>query len=259
MNLKDRVAIVTGAGRAIAVALAARGADIVVAARTEPVPGTIEETAAMVRELGRRALPVEMSVASEEDVRRTVAAALAEFGRIDILVNNAGTNWNRTVQEFEPRRWELILKVNAYGPFLCSREVIPHMIERGGGHILNVSSIAAVRVNPGSSAYSASKAALEALTTGLSNELYRHRVCVNAIRLEGSVATPGTTLLLKTGTPIERMWPPEVMGEAAAYCCSRDFPFTGQIRTVASLRPFVPRIDELLRVFERKSSATKTQ
>ncbi len=255
-DLRDQVAIVTGAsrgiGRAIALALAARGAHIVVAARTEPVPGTIEETAAMVRQLGVKALPIETNVTDEEDVRRTVEAALRDFGRIDILVNNAGTNWRRNIREFEPKRWELVLKVNAYGPFLCAREVIPHMVQRGSGHILNISSIAAVRADPGSSAYSASKAALEALTIGLSNELFKDRICANAIRLEGAVATPGTTMLLRTGTPVETMWPPEVMGEAAVFMCSQPFPFTGQVRTIASLRPYVPRIDALLTEFERK-------
>ncbi|MEE9285024.1 MAG: SDR family NAD(P)-dependent oxidoreductase [Dehalococcoidia bacterium] len=250
MSLTDQVAIVTGAsrgiGRAIAMALAAQGADIVVAARTEPVPGTIEETAAMVEDLGRRALPVEMNVVSEEDVERTVRATLERFGRIDILVNNAGTNWARTVKEFEPSRWELVLRVNAFGPFLCSKNVIPHMIEQGHGHILNISSVAAVRVSPGSTAYSASKAALEALTIGLSNELFPHGVCSNAIRLEGTVETPGTTMLLKTGTPRETMWPVEIMGEAAAYICQQPFPYTGQVRTIAQLRRYVPRINELL-------------
>ena len=250
MTLKDQVAIVTGAsrgiGRAISVALASQGADIVVAARTEPVPGTIEETAAMVEGLGRRALPVEMNVADEGDVHRTVQAALEHFGRVDILVNNAGTNWARLVKDFEPARWELVLRVNVLGPFYFSKHVIPHMIERGSGVILNISSIAAVRVQPGSSAYSASKAALEALTIGLSNELYPHKICANAIRLEGTVATPGTTMLLKTGTPDSAMWPPEIMGEAAAYICQKPFPYTGQIRTIAQLRRYLPRIDELL-------------
>ena len=250
MTLKDQVAIVTGAsrgiGRAISVALASQGADIVVAARTEPVPGTIEETAAMVEGLGRRALPVEMNVADEGDVHRTVQAALEHFGRVDILVNNAGTNWARPVKDFEPARWELVLRVNVLGPFYFSKHVIPHMIERGSGHILNISSIAAVRVQPGSSAYSASKAALEALTIGLSNELYPHKICAKAIRLEGTVATPGTTMLLKTGTPDSAMWPPEIMGEAAAFICRQPFPYTGQIRTIAQLRRYLPRIDELL-------------
>ena len=250
MSLEQQVAIVTGAsrgiGRAIALALAERGADIVVAARREPVPGTIEETAAMVEDRGRRALAVDMNVAKEEDVQRTVAEALQAFGRIDMLVNNAGTNWSRPIRDFEPQRWELVLKVNAFGPFLCSRAVIPHMAERGSGHILNVSSIAAVKAGPGGSAYSASKAALEALTHSLAAELHSDGVCVNAIRLEGVVETPGTTMLLSSTGHREGMWPPEIMGEAAAYICSQRFPFTGQVRTIASLRRYVPRIDELL-------------
>ena len=251
MPLSGQVAIVTGAsrgiGRAIAIALAERGANVAVAARTEPVPGTIEETAALVEKAGGRALPIEMNVASEADVQRTVEETMARFGRIDILVNNAGTNWSRPVHEFEAARWELILKVNTLGPFLCAKYVIPHMMKQGSGHIINVSSIAAVRVHEGSSAYSSSKAALEALTMALANELHQHRVCCNAIRLEGVVETPGTTMLLQSTRAASDMWPPEIMGEAAAYLCQQPFPFTGQIRTIASLRKFVPRIDEILR------------
>lgn len=197
----------------------------------------------MVKQLGRQAVPVEMNVTSEADVKRTIETALANFGRLDILVNNAGTNWSQSVVDFDPKRWELGLKVNALGPFLCSKYALPHLIKQRRGHILNISSIRAVQFAPASSAYAASKAALEALTGSLAMEVYKNGVCVNALRVEGTVETPGTTMLLKLK---RTMWPAEVIGEAAAFVINQPFPYTGHIRTISDLRPFVPRIDELL-------------
>ena len=250
MDITGQVAIVTGAsrgiGRAIAIGLAQRGCDIVAAARREPVPGTVEETAALIAAQGRSALPLEMDVTRADDVRRTVDAALERFGRVDILVNNAGTNWPRAVADIDPKRWEMVLRVNTLGPFLCSQAVIPHMARQGHGHILNISSMRAVTPAAGSSAYCASKAALEAFTLVLAQELTAPRICVNAIRLEGTVDTPGATVLLKKSLPREHLWPVEIMGHAASYICSQPFPFTGQVRTVASLRPHAPAIDAIL-------------
>ena len=247
---EGRVAIVTGSsrgiGRAIAVELAEQGADIVVAARREPVPGTIEETAAMVEERGRRALPVDLDVTDEAAVTSMMDETLRRFGRIDMLINNAGTNWSTPVADFPRSRWELVLRVNALGPFVCSKAVLPHMTERGSGHIVNISSIAAVRMRAETSAYTASKAALEGLTGVLAREVQPHGICVNALRVEGNIETPGTTMLLKL-KPDRAMWPPEIVAEAVSYICRQPFPFTGQVRTIASLRRFSPHLDEMLR------------
>jgi len=247
---EGRVAIVTGSsrgiGRAIAVELAEQGTDVVVAARREPVPGTIEETAAMVEERGRRALPVDLDVTDEPAVGSMTEETLRHFGRIDILINNAGTNWSAPVADFPRSRWELVLRVNALGPFICSKAVLSHMMERGSGHIVNISSIAAVRPRAETSAYSASKAALEGLSSTLAREAQPHGVCVNALRIEGNIETPGTTQLLKLKA-VRPMWPPEIAGEAVSYICRQPFPFTGQVRTIASLRRHSPRLDAMLR------------
>ncbi|MCL0101562.1 SDR family NAD(P)-dependent oxidoreductase [Dehalococcoidia bacterium] len=250
MSLHGKVAIVTGAsrgiGRAIAMALASQGADIIAASRAEPVPGTVEETALAVQGLGQKAIPIDMDVTAEEDVHRVVDAALNSFGRIDILVNNAGTNQHRHVVDLEPKWWNLIMRVNAYGPFLLSKYVLPHIIKQGnGGHILNISSMRSVNHQAGSSAYSASKAALDALTLSLALETEEDRICVNALRVDGMVETPGATMLLgiQTDGP---MWPPEIVGEAASYICKQPFPNTGKLITVTELRDHVARIDEIL-------------
>jgi citronellol/citronellal dehydrogenase len=250
MSLQGKTAFVTGAsrgiGRAICLSLAESGANIVAAARTEPVPGTVKETAAMVEALGRRALPIELNVTDEDAVEHAIAQTIETFGGLDLLVNNAGTNMLGAVQEIDSKRWELVMKVNALGPFLCAKYAIPALPRDGTAHILNISSIRAVQPRVDSSAYCASKAALEALTMVLARELHDEAICVNAIRLEGTVATPGTTELLSLPLAPERMWPAEIMGEAAAYVCRRRFPFTGQVRTIKSLRRHVPRINEIL-------------
>ena len=184
----------------------------------------------------------------EEAVKRAIAQTVEAFGGLDLLVNNAGTNMLGPVKDIESRQWELVLKVNALGPFLCAKHAIPALPRDGTAHILNISSVRAVQPRAGSSAYCASKAALEALTTVLARELHDEAICVNAIRLEGTVATPGTTQLMNLPLAPEHMWPVEIMGEAAAYVCSRRFPFTGQVRTIKSLRRHVPRIDEILSI-----------
>jgi citronellol/citronellal dehydrogenase len=132
------VAIVTGAsrgvGKAVALALAREGADIVIAAKTaEPharLPGTIHETAEDVRRLGRRALPVPTNVRQFEDVQRLADATLREFGRIDILINNAGAIFWADVAGWPPGKFDLVMEVNVRGAFLCSRAVLPAMRER---------------------------------------------------------------------------------------------------------------------------------
>jgi NAD(P)-dependent dehydrogenase (short-subunit alcohol dehydrogenase family) len=251
--LDGQVALVTGGsrgiGRAIALALAAAGADLIVAARTEPVPGTVEEAAEAVRALGRRALPLELDVGNPESVQATVRQGLKTFGRIDILVNNAGTNWARPFLEFPPNRWELVLRVNTTGPFLCSQAVLPAMLAQGRGHILNISSIAAVPTGgpDGSIAYSVSKAALDRLTLGLAGELQGRGVAVNALRVEGTVETEGTRLLLLTGRDRRGWWPPEIIGHAARHVVLQDpAAFHGRIVTIADLRPHVSEIDQIL-------------
>jgi len=144
MRLSGNVAVVTGSsrgiGKAIAVGLAREGADIVVASRTEieneRLPGTIYKTADEVRALGRRALPVRCDVTSEQSINDMVVKALAEFGRIDILVNNAGVAYPYPLVETPLKRWELMLKVNLTGAFLCIKAVLPKMIEQNSGSII---------------------------------------------------------------------------------------------------------------------------
>jgi NAD(P)-dependent dehydrogenase (short-subunit alcohol dehydrogenase family) len=200
MKLKDRVAIVTGSGRgigrAIALAVAEQGADVVVAARTL---AELEATAAKIRSLGRRALIVQADVSCRRDVEAMVDAALAEFGRIDILVNNAGVQppvgplW-----ENDPNEWLRTIQINLGGVFLCCRTVVPVMIRQGGGKIINLSGGGAAGPRASFSAYAASKAAIVRLTETLAEEVKGFGIQVNVIA-PGAVNTRLTDEILAAG------------------------------------------------------------
>lgn len=190
MLLKDKVALVTGAsrgiGRAISLRFAAEGANLIICARTE---SQIREVAEQIRAGGRECLGVVAAVDNEADVNRMVAEGLAAFGRIDILVNNAGVSNPKPFLETTMADWDEALKVNLKGVVLCTRAVLPDMLRRGAGNVINIASGAGVRGLPGSTAYATSKAAVIALTQALGDELLGsgirfNVVCPGAIRSE---------------------------------------------------------------------------
>ena len=197
---------VRGIGRALAVAFARAGADV--AATDIAVGGTrneneegleeirqgwkgLESLAAEVQGLGRRALTLVGDVSRAADAERFVAEALARFGRIDVLVNNAAAPHGadrRLVWEVPEEAWDLVLDVNLKGTFLMSRAVIPHMLSRRSGQIINMASVSGKRGTPRRGAYTASKFGVIGLTQVLAQELAAHGITVNAI-CPGSVDT----------------------------------------------------------------------
>jgi NAD(P)-dependent dehydrogenase (short-subunit alcohol dehydrogenase family) len=200
MNLVGKVAIVTGSsrgiGKAIAIDCAKAGAKVVVAARTESagkLPGTIHETAQGIEKLGGQALAIRCDVTDEQDVEATAKMTLEKFGRIDILINDAAVGYYVPFTEIPSRHWDLVMRVNLKGPFLCTKAVLPTMMEQRSGSLVNISSSAAEHVysmipGPGGEkrtsgcAYGASKAALERLTLGLAPEIRGHNIAVNALK-----------------------------------------------------------------------------
>ena len=233
MKLADKVAIITGSSRGLgkfmAEGLAREGCNIVVAARSEEesdpkLSGTIFSTAEELRGLGVRALPVRTDVTDEASIRALVQAALDEFGRIDILINNAGIMFPGKLWETPIKRWDLITQVNVRGAVIACQAVIPHMIERKDGVIVNVSSIVADQQASGNISYSLTKQALRKLSQGLAGEVEEHNVRVFSLSPEGLVLTPGTMYhrlqdQVPEGPYVEA---PEAMGLAVLYLCGDD-------------------------------------
>jgi NAD(P)-dependent dehydrogenase (short-subunit alcohol dehydrogenase family) len=190
--LTEQVAVITGGGagigRATALALAAAGADIVIG---DIVPERCDETAARVRELGRRALAIPTDVMEIDQIRALVATANEQFGRIDILVNNAGGVKPTPFLEQSERSWRRHIDLNLVSMFAATQAAVRMMIDAGrGGSIINVSSIEASRAAPNFAVYAACKAGMLNFTRTMALELADHRIRVNAIAPDYTV-TPG--------------------------------------------------------------------
>ncbi|MBS0446112.1 MAG: SDR family oxidoreductase [Proteobacteria bacterium] len=182
IDLKDRVAIVTGGAQGIGASVAERflrsGAKVVLWDIDEDRLGMAQGWLSGLGSVGTGLV----ELTSEADVARATADALRAHGRIDILVNNAGiTGGNGTTWELAPEVWRRVVEVNLVAPFLTCREVVPAMLRQGYGRIVNIASIAAKEGNPNASHYSASKAGLIALTKSLAKELATRGVLVNAV------------------------------------------------------------------------------
>lgn len=246
--LEGKVAVVTGSsrgiGKAIALALAADGCDVVVAARTQEqqgdIPGTIGETVAAVEGLGRRALGVRCDVTRDEDLAALVERAYSEFGRVDILVNNAGGGTGGSFLEAGVSALDHTYRINVRAPYVLTQLVARPMAEAGGGGIVNISSGAArnppppTPENAGSApqfgaglavTYGMMKAALDRFGAGIARELWDKNIAVININ-------PGFTITerLAMRMPPEqqaRGERPETTGKAVAFLCREPMRHTG--------------------------------
>ena len=228
--LPGRVALVTGGsrgiGRAIALALAEAGADIVLASRK---PADLETTAEEISRLGRQVLPVAANVRHLSEIDNLFEQAVEKFGRIDILVNNAGTNpVFGSIFDIEEKVWDIILGLNLKGYFFLSRKVAGLMRQKGGGVIINVSSDAGVNPSVGLGVYSISKAGVIMLTRVLAQELGQYNIRVNSIapgivRTKFSEALWGNPLVsdeAAVNTALNHVAEPEEIATAALYLAS---------------------------------------
>lgn len=201
-DLKNKTALVTGAGKgigkAIALALAKEGVNVILVARTQE---EIDSVAAKVRSLRVKALAVTADVADINSVNTAVEKALSKFGAIDILINNAGIASFGKFLELEPTDWERIIQVNLMGPYYVTRAVVPNMIERQTGDIINISSTAGLAGNAMTSAYSASKFALLGLTDSLMQEMRKHNIRVTALTPSTVATDMAKELKLTDGNP----------------------------------------------------------
>ena len=182
MSSIPRIALVTGAGggigRAVALRLAAQGCDIGVADRD---PAAAEQTAALVRQTGRRACLAIADVAQREQIAPAIAGVVDTLGPIDVLVNNAGILRTAPFVAISQQDWRDTFSINLDGAFHCTQLVLPGMLARRSGCIVNMSSWTGKKGVPNHAAYSATKAALIALTQSLAGEVAEQGVRVNAV------------------------------------------------------------------------------
>jgi 3-oxoacyl-[acyl-carrier protein] reductase len=186
MNLNNKTAIVTGGtrgiGRAIAEALLLEGISVCIAARRQ---SEIDEA---VRELGGRTVGFVCDVRDHDQVKALIDYTVKEFGGLDILVNNAGIGIFETVEETSPEDFRAVLETNLFGVFYCCHEAIPQIRKRGGGYIINISSLAGANPHPRMAAYNASKFGLNGFSEALMQEVRHDNIKVSYI-MPGSVNT----------------------------------------------------------------------
>ena len=189
-SIEGRVAIVTGStkgiGRGIAEALLTEGARVVLSART--ASEVTAATAELTRAHPDRVLGLACDVRREADVERLFRETDDRWGGVDILVNNAGVGLFKNLEEMSLEEWNAVLETNVTGVFLCSRAAIPRMRRRGGGYILNISSLAGVNTFPHGTAYNASKFALNGMSEALMQEIRHDGIKVSYV-MPGSVST----------------------------------------------------------------------
>ncbi|KDN54980.1 3-ketoacyl-ACP reductase [Flavobacterium seoulense] len=201
-DLKNKNALITGAGKgigkAVAIALAKEGVNIILVARTQ---SDIDEVATEIQSFGVKALALTADVADINSVNTAVEKALNQFKTIDILINNAGIAAFGKFLELEPTEWERIIQVNLMGTYYVTRAILPNMIERQTGDIINISSTAGLAGNAVTSAYSASKFAVLGLTDSLMQEVRKHNIRVTALTPSTVATDMAKDLNLTDGNP----------------------------------------------------------
>jgi len=228
-DLGGKVALVTGAssgiGRAVALKLAFAGAKVAVAARRAR---KLEELAAAIKSAGAESLPVTVDLKDDEQLRAAVAGVVRHFGRIDVLVNAAGVGHVAPLASGEPADFRDMLEVNVLALTVATREVVQSMIARKvAGHIVNVSSMSAYRVQRGSGMYAATKHAVRALTEGLRLELRASRSPIRVTAISPADTDTGFFAAMYGGEkaaarhrPAYRMLDPEDVADAVLYVLS---------------------------------------
>lgn len=241
MMLEGKTALVTGAGRGIgkqiALTLASQGADVIVNYRGSREQA--EETAAKIRDMGRRAEALYCSVADFQECGDMVQKALELFGHIDILVNNAGITKDNLVVGMKEEDFDAVIDTNLKGTFNTIRHLYRNFMKLRGGRIINLSSVSGVLGNAGQANYAASKAGVIGLTKSVARELAGRNVTVNAVA-PGYIATDMTAAMseeAKNGIlsriPLKREGRPEDVAALVAFLAGDGGAYiTGQVISV---------------------------
>ena len=240
MPWTDQIAFVTGAsqgiGRACALALAEAGAKVAVASRS------MEHLEALAEEIGRLrgeppcVIPLRMDVSREEEIITAFEKAQAHFGKVDILVNNAGVTRDGLALRMKRKDWDEVLNTNLTAYFLCIQQVLPGMVRRRAGRIINISSVVANTGNPGQANYVASKAGILGLTRALAQEVASRNITVNAVApgfIETAMTekmTPEAREQLSGRIPLARLGQPADVANAVKFLASEEASYiTGQV------------------------------
>ena len=201
-TLKNKNALITGAGKgigkAIAIALAKESVNVILVSRTQL---DVEQLAVKIENFGVKSLALTADVSDIDSINKAVETALSKFKTIDILINNAGIAAFGKFLELEPADWEKIIQVNLMGTYYTTRAVLPNMIERQTGDIINISSTAGLNGNALTSAYSASKFAVLGLTDSLMQEMRKHNIRVTALTPSTVATDMAKDLNLTDGNP----------------------------------------------------------
>jgi len=238
MRLKDKVAVVTGAamgiGKGIAQVFSREGARVVIVDVNEDAG---QRTADEIERSGRDAFFIQADVANEEQVKTMADAAVERYGTVNVLVNNAGIGVYKSVLGTSSQEWDRCLNVNLKGVFLCSKYIIPHMQQAGGGVIINIASVHAVATVAATAPYAASKGGVLALTRNMAIDYAKDHIRVNAI-CPGWVYTPLIEGIFRaSGDPegmkkriterqlLGRLGTPEDIGYAALYLACEESSF----------------------------------
>lgn len=228
--LRHRVVLITGGGtgigRQIAHHMAACGADLVLVGRNA---GRLEAVSSEIQAMGGKALPVSVDIRQPEQIDAVLQTAIATFGRIDILVNNAAGSFLKAARKITVKGWQSVIDTTLNGTFYCSQAVGLHMIEQGGGKIINITATLHFKGSPGLVAPTAAKAGVEAMTKTLALEWAKFNVLVNAIA-PGPIHTEGADQnlwsnptfrdMVKRGVPLGRFGQPEDVANMAVYLAS---------------------------------------
>lgn len=236
-KVEGKVALVTGAsrgiGRAIALALAEAGADVIV--NYAGSAGAAAETVAAIEAMGRQAIAVQANVGKMEEAERLVKASMERFGKIDILVNNAGITRDNLIMRMKEEEFDQVIETNLKGVFNCLKSVTRLMMKQRSGRIINISSVVGALGNPGQVNYVAAKAGVIGMTKAAARELASRGITVNAVA-PGFIETDMTDAMpegskeqLMAGIPLARLGSPEDIAKAVLFLASEDASYmTGQ-------------------------------